>query len=177
MGHLIESMLQLSRLTRTEMITEPVNLSALAQTIAERLQATEPLRKVDFTIQAGLTAEGDPRLLEVVLTNLLGNALKFSGKRADAHIEFGGTESPGQRVFFVRDNGAGFDMDFARKLFGAFQRMHKHLNFRHRHWAGYRPAHHSSSRRARVGGGRGWSRCYVLLYTWIKWSPTSPDVG
>jgi PAS domain S-box-containing protein len=129
MGHLIESMLQLSRLTRTEMITEPVNLSALAQTIAERLQATEPLRKVDFTIQAGLTAEGDPRLLEVVLTNLLGNALKFSGKRADAHIEFGGTESPGQRVFFVRDNGAGFDMDFARKLFGAFQRMHKTSEF------------------------------------------------
>jgi PAS domain S-box-containing protein len=129
MGHLIEDMLQLSRLTRADVIKEQVNLSILAQAITERLQATEPLRKVDFTIQAGLMAEGDARLLEIVLTNLLGNALKFTGKRADAHIEFGCTESPGQRIFFVRDNGAGFDMDYARKLFGAFQRMHKTSEF------------------------------------------------
>jgi PAS domain S-box-containing protein len=129
MGQLIEDMLQLSRLTRTEVIKEQVNLSALAQAIAERLQAAEPLRKVDFTIQAGLTAEGDAHLLEVMLTNLLGNAVKFTNKRADARIEFGGTESQGQRAFFVRDNGAGFDIAYAQKLFGAFQRMHKVSEF------------------------------------------------
>jgi PAS domain S-box-containing protein len=129
MGHLIEDMLRLSRLTRTEVIKEPVNLSALAQAIAERLQAAEPLRKVDFTIQPDLTAEGDAHLLEVMLTNLLGNAVKFTGKRVDAHIEFGGTELQGQRVFFVRDNGVGFDMAYAQKLFGAFQRMHKFSEF------------------------------------------------
>ena len=129
MGHLIEDMLQLSRLTRAEMIKESVNLSALAEAITERLQAAEPLRKVDFNIQTGLIVEGDSYLLEVVLSNLLGNALKFTGKRTDAHIEFGGTELQGQWVFFVRDNGAGFDMAYSQKLFGAFQRMHKVSEF------------------------------------------------
>jgi PAS domain S-box-containing protein len=129
MGYLIDDMLQLSRLTRAEMVKAQVDLSALAQTIAERLQAAEPLRKADFNIQAGLIAEGDSRLLEAVLTNLLGNAFKFTAKRAGAHIEFGQTESQGQRVFFVRDNGAGFDMAYSQKLFGAFQRMHKLSEF------------------------------------------------
>jgi PAS domain S-box-containing protein len=129
MGHLIDDMLKLSRLTRAEMNKEQVDLSALAQTIAERMQAAEPLRKVDFKIQAGLIAEGDSYLLEAVLVNLLGNAFKFTGKRPDARIEFGQTESQGQRVFFIRDNGAGFDMDYSQKLFGTFQRMHKVSEF------------------------------------------------
>jgi len=129
MGHLIDDMLKLSRLTRSEMIKEQVDFSALAQVIAERLQAANPLRKVDVNIQTGITAECDPHLLEAVLVNLLENAFKFTGKRADARIEFGQTEFKGQRAFFVRDNGAGFDMAYAEKLFGAFQRMHKASEF------------------------------------------------
>jgi signal transduction histidine kinase len=129
MGHLIEDMLQLSRVTRTEMVKGSVNLSALAQASAKRLYAIEQLRKVDFVIQEGVNVEGDARLLETVLTNLLSNALKFTGKRTDARIEFGQIELQGQRVFFVRDNGAGFDMAHSKKLFGAFQRMHKASEF------------------------------------------------
>ncbi len=129
LGHLIDDMLQLSRLTRAEMLKEPVDLSALAQSIVERLQQDEPQRQVEFDIQSGLTAEGDANLLEAVLVNLLGNAFKFTTKQAEARIEFGQTESQGQRAFFVRDNGAGFDMAYAKKLFGAFQRMHKATEF------------------------------------------------
>jgi light-regulated signal transduction histidine kinase (bacteriophytochrome) len=129
MGYLIDDMLKLSRLTRAEMVKEKVDLSAIAQAVAGRLQQTEPNRQVDFNIQAGLTAEGDSRLLEALLANLLGNAFKFSGKRADACIEFGQNEIEGQHVFFVRDNGAGFDMTYSQKLFGAFQRMHKVTEF------------------------------------------------
>jgi PAS domain S-box-containing protein len=129
MGHLIDDMLQLSRLTRIEMVTGQVELSALAQTIVERLKRDEPHRKVDFDIQTGIITEGDSHLLEAALANLLENAFKFTAKRADARIEFGETELEGRRVFFLRDNGAGFDMTYAQKLFGAFQRMHKASEF------------------------------------------------
>jgi PAS domain S-box-containing protein len=129
MGHLIDDLLRLSRLTRVEMIREHVDLSAIAQTVVERLKQDEPHRRVDFKLQKELGAEGDPHLLESVLTNLLGNAFKFTAKRADAQIEFGQTEIQDQRVFFVRDNGAGFDMAYAKNLFGAFQRMHKDSEF------------------------------------------------
>jgi PAS domain S-box-containing protein len=125
MGHLIEDMLQLSRLTRAEMHKEQVDLSALARAIIERLKKEDHLRQVEFKVQENLTAKGDAHLLESVLTNLLSNAFKFTGKCADARVEFGQTETEGQRVFFVRDNGAGFDMAYSQKLFGAFQRMHK----------------------------------------------------
>jgi PAS domain S-box-containing protein len=124
MGYLIDDMLKLSRLTRAELSKEHVDLSVMAQVVVERLKQNEPHRQVSFSIQAGLNAEGDPHLLEAVLANLLGNAFKFTGNRAEALIEFGQTELQGQRVFFVRDNGAGFDMAYCHKLFGAFQRMH-----------------------------------------------------
>ncbi len=128
MGELIDDLLQLSRITRAEMHTERVDLSAIARSIAARLQEGEPQRQVEFIIQNGLSAIGDAHLLEVMLTNLLSNAFKFTGKTADARIEFGLIQGE-RRVFFVRDNGAGFDMAYAKKLFGAFQRMHKDSEF------------------------------------------------
>jgi signal transduction histidine kinase len=129
MGQLIDDLLQLSRLTSTEMNPRKVNLSALAGTIAARLQKAQPERQVKFVIQPRLNANGDARLLEIALTNLLGNAFKFTGKTPQARIEFGQTEVEGRRAFFVGDNGAGFDMALAKKLFGAFQRMHKASDF------------------------------------------------
>jgi len=129
MGQLIDDLLQLSRLTSTEMNPRKVNLSALAGTIAVRLQKAEPERKVEFVIQPRLSANGDARLLEIALTNLLDNAFKFTGKTPRARIQFGQTEVEGRRAFFVGDNGAGFDMALAKKLFGAFQRMHKTSDF------------------------------------------------
>jgi PAS domain S-box-containing protein len=129
MGRLIDDMLQLSRLARVEIRAERVNLSGMAQRVVARLQEDEPQRQVEFKIQKGLSARGDAHLLEIALTNLLDNAFKFTSKTPNARIEFGQTEIEGQRVFFVRDNGAGFDMAFAKKLFGAFQRMHKASDF------------------------------------------------
>jgi light-regulated signal transduction histidine kinase (bacteriophytochrome) len=129
MGQLIDDMLQLSRVTRSDMQSIPIDLSAMAQTVAARLQTEQPVRQVELVIQPGLAARGDPRLLEIVLTNLFSNALKFTGPRLTPRIEFGQTEIEDRQAFFVRDNGVGFDMAFAQKLFGAFQRLHKLSEF------------------------------------------------
>ncbi len=130
MGTLIDDILHLSRITRAEMNKEKVDLSAIAEIVAARLQETKPEdRQVEFGIQKGLTAIGDPHLLDVVLTNLLDNAFKFTSKKQEAHIEFGQTIMESTLVFFVRDNGAGFDMTYANNLFGVFQRMHRVSEF------------------------------------------------
>ncbi len=129
MGQLIDDLLKLSRLTRGEMRRETVDLSGMAQTIASELQKTQPERQVECVITPGLSANGDERLLRVVLENLLGNAWKFTSKHTQARIEFGATEVEGESAYFVRDNGAGFDMAYADKLFGAFQRLHRTTEF------------------------------------------------
>jgi signal transduction histidine kinase/ActR/RegA family two-component response regulator len=129
MGELIDDLLRLSRVTRAEMIREKVDLSALAQEVAAQLQETQPERQVEFVIAEGLVANGDARLLRVVLENLLGNAWKFTGKQTCARIEFSCTETDGKPAYFVRDSGAGFDMAYADKLFGAFQRLHSTAEF------------------------------------------------
>ena len=130
MGHLIDDMLTLSRVTRAEMRRETVDLSALAADVLAELQKSEPLRRVDWHIESGLVAEGDAQLLRVALVNLLGNAWKFTGKTASAKIEFGAMRNAdGMTKFFVRDNGAGYDMTHADKLFGAFQRLHLASDF------------------------------------------------
>ncbi len=124
MGQLIDDMLSLSHVTRGEMRMETVDLSSLAQEIAGELARREPERKVVFSIAPEVIVTGDARFLRVALENLLGNAWKFTSKRQEATIEFGVTEQEGQPVYFVRDNGAGFDMEYADRLFGAFQRLH-----------------------------------------------------
>jgi two-component system sensor histidine kinase/response regulator len=137
MGELIDDLLKLSRVARSEMKCERVDLSAMASRIAEELRAADPGRDVEFTIHKDVAVEGDASLLRAAMQNLLGNAWKFTGKvSGKGHIEFGAARNAdcgvpnaelgdGVRVCFVRDNGAGFDMAFATKLFGAFQRLHR----------------------------------------------------
>ena len=129
MGQLIDDLLKLSRVTRAEAYHETVELSALAQMVATELQQQEPERQVEFVITEGRTARGDARLLRVVLENLMGNAWKFTSKHPHARIEFGDAQYNGNRAYFVRDDGVGFDMAYADKLFGAFQRLHSVSEF------------------------------------------------
>ena len=125
MGALIEGMLALGRVVETDMRRIPVGLTALAHEVARELRAVEPGRSVDLVVHVGLSAVGDPILLRAALSNLLGNAWKFTAHRAGARIEVGRQcHDNGTTAFFVRDNGAGFDMRYADKLFGAFQRLH-----------------------------------------------------
>lgn len=129
MGVLIDDMLRLSRLSRQAMSIGEVNLSELATQILTELWERDPDRLVECRIEPGLYARGDAHLLGVVLDNLIANAWKYTSRREQAKIEIGRTEQHGQPVFFVRDNGAGFDMKYADKLFSAFQRLHKSSEF------------------------------------------------
>ncbi len=129
MSELIDDLLVLARITRAELVRAPVDLSALAEAVVAALRRDHPQRPVTVTIAPDLTASGDARLLTVALENLLGNAWKFTAREPDARIEFSASDGPGGRVFTVRDNGAGFDMAYVGKLFGAFQRLHSSTEF------------------------------------------------
>ena len=124
MGKLIDDLLELSKVGGADIVKEQVDLSALATGIAFSLQETEPERVVEIVIAQDLWAQGDKNLLRLVLMNLLGNAWKYSSGKVQARLEFGAKVFAGQRAFFIRDNGAGFDMAYQDKLFGAFQRLH-----------------------------------------------------
>ena len=128
MDSLIEDLLKLSRVGRSELKRQEVNLSALAQSIAAELRRAEPKRQVKFILTADLKAQGDERLLRIMLENLLRNAWKFTGRQPQAVIEFGWVKEP-EAAFFVRDNGAGFDVAYAGRLFGVFQRLHSASEF------------------------------------------------
>ena len=140
MGQLIEDLLKLSRIIRWEMDRQQVDLGVLAREAVSALQELQPERKVEVRIEDGLVVKGDIRLLRVVMENLVGNAWKFSGTTVHAQIKVGKTrnvdlELPNANladdtiVYFVRDNGVGFDMEYAEKLFGAFQRLHSLAEF------------------------------------------------
>lgn len=129
MGTLIDDMLNLSRVTRTEMRLENADLSAMARSITTELRSAQPERRVEFRFEEGLKAVADSHLLRIALENLIGNAWKFSSKRESACIEFGRTHCDGGAAYYVRDNGAGFDPAYAERLFGAFQRLHDNAEF------------------------------------------------
>jgi len=129
MGDLIDDLLKLSQISRQKLTIGPVDLSALAREAAEELGAADPGRRIEWVIAPGVMSKGDPGLLRVALRNLIGNAWKYSSRREEARIEFGVTGEQGRTEYFVRDNGAGFDMVYAGKLFGAFQRLHSPSEF------------------------------------------------
>ena len=129
MSSLIDDMLNLSRVTRSELHYETFDLSAAAKSIAAEIQEAEPGRHLEFVIEDGLTAVCDSQLLRTAMENLLRNSWKYSSGHASARIEFGASRQNGARVFFVRDDGAGFDPRYANRLFGAFQRLHTAAEF------------------------------------------------
>lgn len=159
MGRLIDDLLALAGVTRREMHRETVDLTALARTVTERLRRAESERAVDVVIAEGLRASGDSHLLQVALQNLLGNAWKFTGKQGYARIELGASPEGSETVFHVRDNGVGFDMAYADKLFGAFQRLHAAQEF------------------AGTGIGLATVQRVVLRHGGRIWAHAEPDVG
>lgn len=178
MGALIEDLLRLARITRSEIRREPVDLGALAQELAATLRTTHPGREVVFTAAPRLLTQGDPGLLRAALENLLSNAWKYTARTPPpARIELGGVpQADGTTIFFVRDNGTGFDMQHASRLFSPFQRLHSESEYPgtgvglatvqriiHKHggriWAEAEP-------------GRGASFCFTLPAPDPVWSPT-----
>ncbi len=155
MGHLIDALLTLARVSRTELQREPVDLTHVARSVFAHLQAAQPEREVDFVVHDGLWVQGDPHLLRVLLENLLGNAWKFSAQRDLTRIEFGCVRDDDD-VYYVRDNGAGFDMRYVNKLFTPFQRLHATSEF-----AGTGIGLATVQRIVRRHGGRIWAEAAV----------------
>ncbi|HVR62700.1 MAG TPA: ATP-binding protein [Polyangia bacterium] len=156
MSEMIEGLLALAHVRQAELLCQPVDLAARARAVVDNLRQLEPGRAVDVVIAEPLLAEGDPRLLDVVLQNLIGNAWKFTGKVARARIEVGADAAQSPPAYFVRDNGAGFDAQKARRLFGAFQRFHSQAAF-----AGTGIGLATVQRIVRRHGGRVWAESAV----------------
>jgi light-regulated signal transduction histidine kinase (bacteriophytochrome) len=129
MGQLIDDILKLSRLSRAELTFDRVDLSAMVREIAAEFKDAEPGRRVKFLIEDNLVVSGSQRLLRAALVNLLGNAWKFTSKKPQGKIAFGSEPLGGARCFFVRDNGPGFNMQYADKIFKPFERLHKESEF------------------------------------------------
>jgi signal transduction histidine kinase len=129
MGNLIEDLLNLSHVSRSEMVITAVNMSAIAKSIFRKFRKAQPERIVSVVIEEHMVTQGDNSLLEVALENLLGNAWKFTEKQPFPHIEFGRQQIDDETTYFVRDNGAGFNMKYVNKLFLPFQRLHRAVDF------------------------------------------------
>jgi signal transduction histidine kinase len=130
MGTLIDSLLQLSRVTRSDVQRERVDLSQVATLVFREIQANDPEREVNWIAQPGVMTEADPRLMRIAFENLIGNAWKFTAGTPDATVTFGSSSQNGKTVYFLRDNGAGFDMQYVDRLFTAFQRLHGEREFK-----------------------------------------------
>ena len=129
MSQLIDDVLHLSRVTRADLRDQEVDLSSIASLILTRLQESEPERKMDAKVRPGVLVTGDSQLLKIAMENLLENAWKFTAKEPESRIEFGMIQAGGEATYFVRDNGAGFDMTYTDRLFGPFQRLHQQGEF------------------------------------------------
>jgi light-regulated signal transduction histidine kinase (bacteriophytochrome) len=152
MDQLIETLLNFSRISNREMYRETVNLSLMANTVAAVFKMREPHRQVEFVIAERVVAEGDAKLLREVLENLLGNSWKYTGKQEMARIEFGSMETDGTTTYYVRDNGPGFNMDQADRLFIPFHRLHSREDF-----SGYGIGLSTAQRIISRHGGRIWA--------------------
>jgi light-regulated signal transduction histidine kinase (bacteriophytochrome) len=124
MEELIEDLLEMSKISRAGLKIGKVDISKLAESILIDLREREPMRKVEATVESGMTGIGDANLLKIVFENLLGNAWKFTSKKNNAHISAGIKNAEDKTTFYVSDNGVGFDMEYATKLFSPFQRLH-----------------------------------------------------
>jgi light-regulated signal transduction histidine kinase (bacteriophytochrome) len=124
MAQLIDEILELARVSRVEMTPAPVDLSAISRNMLQRLCGAEPDRAVEWSVQDGLVVRADERLLSLVMQNLLGNAIKYTARKTPAQITVGARRTASERIYYVRDNGAGFDMQYADKLFKPFHRLH-----------------------------------------------------
>ena len=172
MDQLITALLNFSRMARTEVHRERFDISAIAQAVATELKQSEPQRRVTFRIPEGIVVDGDRDLLRVVLNNLIGNAWKYTAMRDEAMIEFGVTEIDGNLAYFVRDNGPGFDMANASKLFMPFKRLAGAEEYR-----GFGIGLATVDRIIQRHGGRDMGRggtgegCDLLLHSWSEVSP------
>ena len=159
MGLLIDELLKFSRTGRSELTRSECDLSSLCRLVAGALREREPERRVELAVQPGLTVSADPRLMQIVLENLIGNAWKFTARCPEPRIEAGeAPAAPGERVFFIRDNGAGFDMAFAATLFQPFQRLHSAAEFE-----GHRPADPPPAWRTGLAGSGARHRRHLLF--------------
>jgi light-regulated signal transduction histidine kinase (bacteriophytochrome) len=129
MQQIVEDLLRLSRLANHALTVQDIDLAGIGRSVVAVMQEMEPDRNVDVVIPETMAMRADPLLMQIALENLIGNAWKFTRRTETARIELGVTEKNGQQVFFVRDNGAGFDMQYADKLFSAFQRLHSEKDF------------------------------------------------
>jgi len=170
MDALIRDLLALSRVTRSAMHPARIDLTAIARDVEAELRAADPEREVEFVVEEGLAADGDPSLLRIALENLLGNAWKYTSRREKARIEFGGTQAA-TCVFHVRDNGAGFDMEFAGKLFRPFHRLHPEADFEGT-GIGLATVHRIVQRH----GGRLWAEAEVNRGATFRFTLGRPDV-
>jgi signal transduction histidine kinase len=156
MGALIDDLLKLANVTRAEMNYMDVNLTNIVHSVIDELRAVQPGREVEFVIQQELVVHADANLMRILIQNLIDNAWKYTSKHPQARIEFGMTRNAGERTYFVRDDGAGFDMAYANKLFGPFQRLHKGEDF-----AGTGIGLATVQRIAARHGGRAWAEAAI----------------